>query len=297
MADVDELVEVPFDATQAVTVAYVHGGNDDVVAYSWHHSMIELVGWDMANHGRILQGGYISMRSGTNGLVESRNNAIRDFLLEGKADWLFWIDTDMGFPPDIIDQLMAVADPHERPIVGALCFSLRADEPDGLGGWRTMAVPTIFDWAHVDERHGFAVRWDYPINTVTACAGTGSAAILIHRRVFEAIADKLGPIWYNRVVNPSTDQLVSEDLSFCMRAGALHFPIYVHTGVQTTHSKQVWVGQDHYWRERAVNPPPPPTESMKSPGPDTATDPWPSLSTPETDARRSNTVGVDSDGV
>lgn len=246
---------------EAVVVAYVH---DTEVAYSWHHSMVELIGYDMAKHGRVIRGGYVSIRYGTGGLIEARNQAVNEFLTEGSADWLFWVDTDMGFAPDTIDRLIEAADPVERPIVGALCFSQRELRVDETGGFRTSATPTVFDWAHVGEQQGFAVRWDYPADTVVKCAGTGSAAILIHRSVFERIGEKMGPVWYNRVPNPSTGQLVSEDLSFCMRAGALDIPLHVHTGVRTTHLKQVWLAEEDYWRQRAVDPAPETLESAQA---------------------------------
>src|SRR6185295_11962872 len=147
--------EDELNPADAVSVAYVISNE---VAASWYHSMIELVGWDLANKGRLLQGGYIAMRCGTNGLVEARNKAVAQFLADGRADWLFWIDTDMGFAPDTIDELMAAADPVQRPIVGALAFSQRETNPDGMGGWRTAATPTIFDWRHLGDQQGFGVR-------------------------------------------------------------------------------------------------------------------------------------------
>lgn len=232
----------------AVVAAYVHSKQ---VTYSWHHSMVELIGWDMTNHGRIIRGGYIAMHCGTDGLVESRNKAVMDFLAEGRAEWLWWVDTDMGFPPDTVDRLVAAADPTERPIVGGLCFSQREETPDGAGGWRCRATPTVFDWTKIDDKQGFAVRWDYPQDTVVKCAGTGSACILIHRSVLERIADKFGPVWYNRAPNPTTGQLISEDLSFCMRAGAIGIPVYVHTGVRTTHMKPIWLGEEDYLSQRS----------------------------------------------
>jgi hypothetical protein len=240
------------DPAEAVTVAYVHS-ND--VTYSWHHSMMEMVGWDIVNHGRIMAGGYIAMRCGSDGLVEARNKSVRHFLQDKTADWLWWIDTDMGFEPDTIDRLLEAADPETRPMVGGLCFSLRESEPDEMGGWRTVPTPTVFDWANIDGQMGFAVRWDYKANTLTQCAGTGSACLLIHRSVFEAVAEKFGPIWYDRVPNTSTGQLVSEDLSFCMRAQAAGVPLFVHTGVRTTHAKTAWVGEEDYWRGRVFEPP------------------------------------------
>lgn len=230
-------------ASGAVTVAYVHS-ND--VAYSWHHSMVEMIGHDFAHEGRIVRGGYIAMRCGAAGLVEARNQAITEFLAERDADWLLWLDTDMGFPADLCELLIGAADPVERPIVGALCFTQRETEPDGMGGWRCRAVPTIFDWARLTTGEGFLVRWDYPRDTVVRCAGTGSAAVLIHRSVFSKIAAKYGPCWYDMAPNPTTGQLIGEDLSFCARAGAAGVPVHVHTGVITSHMKRVWLSENDY---------------------------------------------------
>lgn len=231
------------DLQGAVVVGYVHA-NDCTM--SWHHSIIEMLAYDMANEGRVMRGGWVAIHSGTDGLVESRNLAIKTFLAEKKADWFFWIDTDMGFAPDTLEQLLRAADPVERPIVGALCYSLRELGSDGLGGYQTKLTPTIFDWAKVNGQFGFAVRWQYSRNTVTRCNGTGSACILIHRSVFEKIEAKHGPVWYDRIRNPSTGQWVSEDLSFCMRAGQVEIPIFIHTGVEASHAKTRWLRQSDY---------------------------------------------------
>jgi len=242
----DELVD------GAVTVAYVHSNE---VAYSWHHSLIELLGHDIASDGRLMRGGWIGIRCGTDGLPQSRNKAVKIFLDERDAEWLFWIDTDMGFEPDIIDRLVEAADPVKRPIVGALCFSNREDRADGLGGWRTRPTPTIFDWVKLDnEQMGFTIRWGYPGNTLVRCAGTGAAAVLVHRSVFVRMQEQYGPVWYDRVPNTSTGQLVSEDLSFCLRAGAMNIPVHVHTGVPTSHFKPIWLAETDYLRQMV--PPP-----------------------------------------
>src|SRR4249920_3329201 len=90
----------------AVVVAYVHSAQ---VTYSWHHSMTELIGYDLANHQRVMRGGYIAMTGETDGLAKARNKTVKTFLEEKNADWLYWIDTDMGFAADTIDRLMADA--------------------------------------------------------------------------------------------------------------------------------------------------------------------------------------------
>lgn len=239
------------DRPDAVVMAYVCGNE---VAYSWHRSMVQLATFDGRLHqrlGRDLERIH-ALRYGTGGLIEARNQAVFDFLEEfPEADWLFWLDTDMGFPPETLELLLASADPVERPIVGALCFSQQEIESDGMGGRRTQPTPVIYDWITVDGQSGYAVRWDYPRDTVTQCHATGSACILIHRSVLEKIRAEFGT-WYDRVPNPSTQQLFSEDLSFCVRAGALNIPIFVNTAVRTTHLKNVWVSEELYTRERVA---------------------------------------------
>jgi len=101
------------------------------------------------------------------------------------------------------------------------------------------------------EASGYAVRWDYPPDTVTQCHATGSACVILHRSALEKIEAKFGT-WYDRVPNPSTSQFLGEDLSFCVRAGALDIPIFVDTRVKTTHSKRVWIGEDDYIQYRVV---------------------------------------------
>jgi FkbM family methyltransferase len=235
----------------AVVLAYVCGNE---VAYSWHRSMVQLIGYDAQTSQRLGdgRGGFLALRYGTGGLIQARNQAAYDFLNDyPDADWLFWIDTDMGFPEDALEKLLEAADPVERPIVGALCFSQQEIESDGMGGRRVQPTPVIYDWITVEGQSGYAVRWDYPRDTVTQCHATGSACILIHRSVLQRMVDKFGT-WYDRVPNPSTQQLFSEDLSFCVRAGALDIPVYVDTRVKTTHLKPIWVSEDFYVRERAA---------------------------------------------
>jgi hypothetical protein len=238
----------------AVTLAYVHANQ---VAYSWHHCLIQLLMHDLRGQRRIQRGNIIAMRTNAGQLVSARNRAVRHLLEDFDSPWLLWLDTDMGFGEDLLERLMDAADPIERPIVGALCFSQRELAPDGMGGFHTVATPTIFDWVSAppdasegEALEGFEVRFDYPPNQVVRCAGTGAAAVLVHRGVYERIGTKYGPEWYHRI--PARDGSMGEDLSFCMRATALDIPIHVHTGVRTTHAKQVWLAETDYLEQSSV---------------------------------------------
>ena len=223
----------------AVTVGYVH---DVEVAYSWHASIVDLLGYDLASDQRVLRGGVLGVRYGTGGIVAARNTVARQFLASDRADWLFWIDTDMGFAPDTVDRLLAAADPLVRPIVGGLCFANREVAGDGLNGFQTKAVPTVYYWGSNGDQQGFQAVASFPDDELVRCDATGSACLLIHRSALEQI----GADWYDPIVNPSTGSLLGEDLSFCVRAGAKHIPIHVHTGVRTSHLKPVWLQADHF---------------------------------------------------
>jgi len=262
---IDRLVEGGYDPQKvadhvkvlpqvdAVAVAYLH---QDEVAYSWHWSWWQLFLADLGTYQRIRRGGVIAMECNSGQLVAGRNQAVRDFL-DSDVPWLLWLDTDMGFQPDLLEQLMAAADPAERPIVGALCFGQRQLAADGMGGYHTMPVPTIYDWAPVQtpdgqELEGFDVRWGYPQGALVRCSATGSAAVLVHRSVYERIQERYGPEWYHRVT--AMGGPMGEDLSFCMRATALDIPVHVHTGVRTTHAKRVWLTEGDYLAVGVASP-------------------------------------------
>lgn len=216
--------------------AWVH---PEQVAHSWFTSLMSVV----MTSTRV--GPYTAMRCGTDGLPTARNRVAAQFLASD-LEWLWWSDTDQGFAPDALDRLLASADPVERPIMGALAFAQTEVEIDGMGGYHTKATPTLYRWVErVDGQSGFTPMYDYPRDQVVRVGGTGSAMIVIHRSVFEAIAVD-GPVWYTRMMNPTTGQLVGEDLSFCARAAAKGFPIHVDTSVKTNHLKPIWLQEEHY---------------------------------------------------
>jgi hypothetical protein len=235
---------VSVERTGDTMVAWVHS---EWVAHSWFQSILALV----MTSPRV--GPYTAMKCGTDGLVAARNKTVEAFL-SSPAEWLFWIDTDMGFAPDTVDRLLSVAHPEAAPIVGALCFANRETHTDGFGGYRCRAVPTAFKWVEIpaDDKtpmmNGFQPIWDYPRDEVIPVAGTGSACIVIHRSVFEKVqaADGGKPSWYNRLTNPTTNQVIGEDLSFCYRAAMAGVPMFVDTGTKTTHLKPIWLQEGDY---------------------------------------------------
>lgn len=228
----------------AVQIAYLHGGS---VSHSWAQCMMNLLAYDKTVGSNAIRSLPFAVScSGPNSIPEARNLAVKYMLDQTDHEWLFFVDTDMGFNPEALDRLLFAADPVERPVVGGLCFAMKHVGGDGKGGFIVRPMPTLYMWAeHAEQGVGFANRFRYPPETLVRVAGTGAAFLLIHRGVLEVIRQVDGDHWFDlRTYDDGTS--VSEDLSFCWRVGQLGARIFVHTGVKTTHHKQVWLGEDAY---------------------------------------------------
>lgn len=220
--------------------------------------MLMLQAYDATHEGRTLPHPPIQLYAGTDGLSRARNSIMAHWLDKTDAEWLFMIDTDMGFPADAVDRLIDAADVETRPVVGALCFGLkRESDPAAYGGYATRPFPTIYYWGgveHSDGTHepGFAVSPTYLPDTVLRVDGTGAACLLVHRSAAQTVREAADgkPEWFDHIRYKS-GTVVSEDLSFCYRLGNAGIPVYVHTGVKTVHVKNVWVGEEYYLADRA----------------------------------------------
>lgn len=210
--------------TESTLIAYLHPGT---VSHSFHESLMSMC---MSTRGIA---GTMALFTGAGDLVSNRNAATARFLDETDYSHLLFVDTDMGFPADALSRLLAV----NQPIVGALTFSAKANAPDGLGGFRIEIEPVMFRAGQNEAGEwGFIRRPDYAPDTVTRVGATGAAFLLLERDALKA----LGPDPWTPVRG------MGEDLSLCARALDADIPIFVHTGVKTSHHKQIWVSEaDH----------------------------------------------------
>lgn len=209
-------------------------------------SFRDLCLFDAMSHQRIVRPNGTELRAitGAGGIPTNRNKIARDFLDNTDGEWLFFIDTDMGFTPDTVDRLVASADPIERPVMGGLCFAGLRRKPSGpnpLHAERFLIQPTIYEWVDVDGELGFRPIIDYKRDAVVETAATGAACLLIHRGALEAVRARYGDAWFDPMTHPTglkgKPRTFSEDLSFCVRLAACDLPIHVDTSVKTTHEK------------------------------------------------------------
>lgn len=248
-----------------VQVAYLH---PERVSHSWFDSMRRMWEYDAqagldvtaldrpAGSERIggnrIERKPLNIRCTSASLMTARNFATRLFLHRTTHEWFMFIDTDMGFDDDAIHRLLDVADPIERPIVGGLCFAHYEAEYDGKGGYRFTVTPTMYRIGTTTKGVSrFCFYGEYPENEVTRVAATGAAFLIIHRSVFQRMAAKYGEHWWSQVTDEDGD-MVGEDMAFCARANALQIPIHVHTGVKTTHHKDIWLQEEDYLKQAIV---------------------------------------------
>lgn len=211
---------------QSTYVGYIH---PDSVDATWANCMMALIEHDRSHSQRLL--GRIYVGSGPR-VASSRNLMVRQFLAMPKqAEWLFMVDTDMVFAPDVLDQYFEVADPVERPIIGGLCFA---------GGKGAAITPVLYRISVNDEGYPVSEKiTDYPKDALIKVDATGGACLLIHRTVLEGVgarwADKTAYPWFAETEYGKAE--FGEDVTFCMRAANAGFPLHVHTGIVVGHRK------------------------------------------------------------
>lgn len=207
---------------------------------SWTDLMLH----DQAGPGHIVRPGGMYLREvcGTMGVAAGRNKVARQFLGTG-ADWLFMVDTDMGFAPDTVSRLVESATVNESLVLGALAFALKRDTdlaPAPFFGQRFRIVPTLYSFHNVAEtgEKGFRPIDKYRRDAHQSVAGTGAACLLMHREALEAVGpDPFTPMVIKGGGGNGTDRTFSEDLSFCVRVAAAGIGLGVDTSIKTTHHK------------------------------------------------------------
>lgn len=228
-----------------VQVAYLHS---DDVTHSWHHSMRRLIDHDREGPRRLASRGEpLNVRCSTGQLVPSRNYAVQLFLDRTPHEWMLMLDTDMGFSADAVDRLLAAADPVDAPVVGALCFAQCFERYDGMGGMRTKIVPTMYRIGRARQtgHTSFSYWGEFPLDQLVRVAATGMGFVLMHRSALEKVRAEHGDRWFDQMLADSGN-VVGEDFCLCLRFGNAGIPVHVHTGVQTTHLKRLWLGLDDY---------------------------------------------------
>ena len=219
-----------------VVVGYLHG---DTITQEFHHCLWRAWIHDLWGPRHILD--FTPQYSSSN-LSRSRNQMVLDMLAHDDAEWLWTVDTDATFQPDILDRLLDNADPTERPIIGALSHQIRGKLDNGKpviqnGSQVRETIPTLYKMLTTDGViTGYQESTSYGEGLLEVDA-TGCHCLLIHRTVFEAIKSDHPYRWF-REDELSPGLIAGEDIWFCVKAREVGYPIYVDTRLESGHVKR-----------------------------------------------------------
>lgn len=175
--------------------------------------------WSLAqmiefNHAYLLQPGeQIHLERATVSLHALARN---DLVQKMQGDWLFQLDTDHLFEPDLLVRLLVAMQEFQCDVVTAIYCHKGPPHP-----------PVLFNW---EEGGGLRhiVDWDKKMKGFEV-GGAGAGALLVKRSVFERIRDELGDEPF------STIEHMGEDLSFFWRLKKLGIKVFAAGRVESYH--------------------------------------------------------------
>jgi hypothetical protein len=151
---------------------------------------------------------HINFRKGTY-IHELRNDCVREARI-ANADYLMFIDSDMTFPPDGINKLIA----HNKEVVG--------------GMYNMKSLPPTNTIKMLDDNGNRATSFTIPLQLFKAHAiPTGFMLIQM-----EAIKSMKFPFEFDREPDGG---LIGEDVLFCMRCQELGFDIWCDPTIRIGH--------------------------------------------------------------
>lgn len=235
-----------------LVVAYITGG---LHTYEWADSMFRLWGSRLAfERIHVRGGGRIGLKTSPR-IAEARSQYVECFLTDptlAEGEWLLSIDDDMTFAVEDVARLLELADPNEYPILGGLCFA--GASPEGM-------YPTLYGAVRDEETGKYEVTTfkDIPDTDIAKVSATGAAFLLVHRKVLLAMRKayaympdgQVNPYpWFAEGHVQPNGLPIGEDIAFCLRAGALGYPIHVDLRANIGHIKSVNLTRDLYKQVR-----------------------------------------------
>lgn len=138
-------------------------------------------------------------------LSEQRQELAKIAMLQG-ADWTVWFDSDMRFPKDTIERLIA----HNKPIV--------------MAGYPTRKPPAIEPTQFANDDFSVRVYTEKDSTGLEEIASGGFGCVVVHRCVFEAMEAP----WFHIPWNQEEMKYeCGEDIYFCKKARKAGFKVYL----------------------------------------------------------------------
>ena len=160
----------------------------------------------------------------------ARNELVRIFLDKNRGyDHLLFLDADMTHPPDIAHRLLR----HGVDVVTGR-YTLRKAPYFSVAMRKTGDGPR--DYQAVEKLVPLA-----EVKGLVEIDAAGAGALLLSRRVLDAVRERCGDVWFQYQVGPSGLRDVSEDMWFFEQARACGFQPYLDADVWCGHEMRTIV--------------------------------------------------------
>jgi hypothetical protein len=200
-----------------VVVGFPVGGS---VTLPFHASMQRMVQYELRKPDRERLLGRVHHASSL--YVGDNRTLLAQRFIQTDAEWLLQIDTDIEFPPTLLETMVDLAGEDRKVLAASVPLGETYEscgflmEPGEIGVWRPLT--------HIPP-------------TPVEVDGIATAVVLIHRDVFLRIAEEHGQVWFHHLYLPTsppgtprveqTFRMQGEDFAFCVRAKDAGFGIYV----------------------------------------------------------------------
>lgn len=164
--------------------------------------------------------------------VDVARNEMAKQLLKSKHDWLCMLDSDHRHSPDVVEALVWCAEQYPDKVDVMSGFNYRRGHP---------CEPMAYRFDDDQVLHPL-VKWGDGMIEVDAVA---TCAVLIHRRVFEALSFPW--FWFSY---REDGRWVGEDINFFRRLKReTPFRVWVHPQIVSPHFILDEIGDDRRYRE------------------------------------------------
>jgi len=201
-------------------------------------------------------------------LASAHNDMVREALAIPRTtlawDYLWWLEHDHTFNWQPVYEYVQHLDPKRTPIVNFLYVERKMP-----------CLPVVYDkvgdlfiqWGTTPESVERMREADTKPGLYRVTGGFGMGCTVIHRSVFERLADDPRP-WYHWAAEKTGE--VTDDLWFCQRAIEAGFPLYVETRFDIGHWGKARYDKRHFWAGLAMQMPKVPAILEEVAGPQAA---------------------------
>lgn len=161
--------------------------------------------------------GECSLAMQMSSLIYDSRNALAYEAIKRKADRVLWLDSDMVFPPDLLERMAAVMDEHSLDFLTGLYFRRTAP-----------FTPVLYDKLETVDGKLDAVKTTSVPDGLFEVAGCGFGAVLMRTEVLMATCLDAGQMF-----EPMPG--IGEDLAFCLRARKVGYKIICDPSITLGH--------------------------------------------------------------